>query len=129
MSGTIRFLSLQDILEIHANTTQREGGESGVRDIRLLESAVAMPRQAIGGEYLHPDIADMAVAYLFHLVKNHGFVDGNKRVGLAAAVMFLLENAAPALPSEEDLEEMTLQVAAGSVGKGALIDWMRERCS
>jgi len=62
-----RFLDVPDVLQIHADTLAREGGQAGLRDVRLLESALALPRQAMGGAYLHPDVAAMAAAYLYHL--------------------------------------------------------------
>jgi len=89
----VDFLELPDVLMVHADQIQRYGGETGVRDLGLLESAVAQPRAAFGGEYLHQDLFGMAAAYLFHIVCNHPFVDGNKRVGLVAARPFLTSTA------------------------------------
>lgn len=79
------FLSFEDVIEIHRDQIVRYGGASGVRDIGLLQSAVLMPLAQFEGKFLHKDLFEMAAAYLFHLAKNHPFVDGNKRVGLVAA--------------------------------------------
>lgn len=88
----IAFLSLAEVLEIHQDQIVRYGGEAGTRDMALLESALAMPPAAYGGGFLHTDLFEMAAAYLFHLVRNHPFIDGNKRVGALAAIVFLALN-------------------------------------
>jgi len=89
----VLFLTLDDILESHQNQIETYGGSHGVRDIGLLESAIAQPEASFGGQYLHADIFEMAAAYLYHLVMNHPFVDGNKRVGLEASLIFLASSA------------------------------------
>ena len=73
------FLTLDEVLQLHAYQIKNFGGVEGILDIGLLESAIAMPRQGFGGTYLHPDLASMAAAYLFHIISNHAFQDGNKR--------------------------------------------------
>ena len=83
------FLTLADVLEIHLYQLVHFGGSSGIRDLNLLKSAVAMPQMSFGGVMLHKDIYEMAAAYLFHLVENHPFIDGNKRTGAMAAIVFL----------------------------------------
>ena len=83
------FLTLDDIMESHREQIRVYGGTEGIRDLGLLESALAQPMAKYGGEYLHKDVCAMAAAYLFHLVQNHPFIDGNKRVGLEAALLFL----------------------------------------
>lgn len=125
----IRFLSVDDVLAIQENTIAVEGGLAGVRDTGLLESAVLMPQQRFGGEYLHPDLAAMAAAYLFHIAQNHAFHDGNKRTGVLAALVFLTVNGVETLPGPDELERITLQVAAGETGKAELTEWFRERVS
>jgi death on curing protein len=83
------FLTTDEVLAIHASQIQRYGGSSGIGDIGLLEHVLAAPRATIGGEHLHGSVHEMAAAYLFHIVKNHPVIDGNKRVGLAVAFAFL----------------------------------------
>ena len=86
------FLTLDEVLEIHAQQIELYGGSDGVRDPAGLESAVATPMATFGGEFLHSTIPSMAAAYLFHICQNHAFVDGNKRTGANAAITFLLIN-------------------------------------
>lgn len=121
----VRFLSVEDVLTIHESTIRREGGMSGLRDPGLLESAVLMPQQRFEGDHLHEDLAEMAAAYLFHIVQNHAFHDGNKRTGALAALVFLDVNGVGSLPAPGDLEAMTRAVAAGEAGKDDLTAWMR----
>ena len=125
----LQFLSVDDVLAIHENTIAGEGGLGGLRDAGLLESAVLMPQQQFGGEYLHSDLAAMAAAYLFHVTQNHAFHDGNKRTAVLATLVFLSLNGVEALPNPEALERMTLSVAASKVGKAELTDWMGKQLS
>lgn len=83
-----RFLDLAEVLEVHVDQIDRYGGASGVRDLHLLLSALAMP-EAGHGEYVHGTLFEIAAAYLFHLAKNHPFVDGNERTAVASALAFL----------------------------------------
>ena len=112
-----KFLSLAEITEIHQDQIVRYGGASGIRDIDLLKSALGMPSVTFGGEFLHTDIYEMAAAYLFHLVKNHPFVDGNKRVGVVAALVFQALNGFDFTAPEDDLVEMVLAVARDEMDK------------
>lgn len=121
----MRFLSVQDVLAIHEDTIGHEGGLPGLRDPGLLESAVLMPQQQFGGEYLHPGLAEMAAAYLFHICRNHAFNDGNKRVAVLATLIFLRANGVERLPEPDRLEVATLEVASGARGKEELTDWLR----
>jgi death-on-curing protein len=89
----------------------------------VVKLTVGMPAQSFGDQYLHPSLAAMAAAYLFHLAKNHPFVDGNERVALSAALLFLLANDVEALPDEDEGADVTIAVAAGEMGKDALVAW------
>jgi death-on-curing protein len=86
------FLTTEDVLAIQVDQVRRYGGSEGLRDEGLLLSALAMPQAGFAGEYLHGDDFEMAAAYLFHIVMNHPFIDGNKRVGAVAARVFLALN-------------------------------------
>jgi len=121
------FLTLQDALYIHQEQIRRLGGSDGVRDMGLLQSALAMPQAGFGGEFLHGDLFQMAAAYLFHIVLNHPFVDGNKRVGAMAADVFLQLNGFH-LPSscEGDFEKLTLDTAQGKTEKPALAAFFKK---
>ena len=81
------FLTLSEVLDIHEDQVTVYGGSSGLRDLRMLESAIATPVATFDGEYLHPTIPAMAAAYLFHLAQNHPFIDANKRTGAMAAIL------------------------------------------
>ncbi len=123
----IRFLSLEDVLAIHESTIHHEGGLAGVRDPGLLESAVTMPRQAFGGKTLHQGLEAMAAAYLYHIAQNHAFHDGNKRTAVLAALVFLEINGVECLPAPEELERVTMAVAASEMTKQQLTDWFRQQ--
>jgi len=114
---SIRFLGLDEIVALHREQIQRYGGAEGVRDLGLLESATAMPEASFGGDYLHGTASEMGAAYLFHLAQNHAFVDGNKRVAVAAMFMFLFLNDLELHCSEDELVELTLGVACGETMK------------
>lgn len=111
------YLTLDEVLAIHADQIERYGGALGIRDRAGLESALAMPRAGFGGELLHPTLIEQAAAYLFHLGKNHPFVDGNKRVALAVALVFLGLNDVEIEATEDEIVELVLGVATGTVSK------------
>ena len=123
------FLSLAEVLEIHQDQVTRYGGASGVRDIELLKSALGMPPATYGGQFLHTDIYEMSAAYLFHLVKNHPFVDGNKRVGAVAAFVFLALNGFDFNAPEDDFAQMVLAVARGELDKADVAVFIRRHTS
>ena len=122
----ITFLDVDVVRMIHARMIQEFGGGDGLRDQGLLESAVAMPSAAFGGQFLHDDLPAMTGAYLFHLCKNHPFVDGNKRVALASAITFLLVNDHELTCPKPDAEQLTLGVADGSISKDEAIAFFRK---
>ena len=119
------FLTVAEVLGIHRDQLARYGGAPGVRDMALLESAVAMPEAGVGGRRVHPDLHTMAAAYLFHLVRNHPFVDGNKRTGVVAALLFLDLNGVETVAPPKELEAMVRSVAEGAMAKAAIADWFR----
>lgn len=121
------FLDLEQVIRLHASMIERYGGADGLRDIGLLESAVAMPQMAFGGKHLHTDIFEMAAAYLYHLVQNHPFLDGNKRAGAAAAIVFLAMNDIEIEADEDGLVDLTLSVARGESGKAEIASFFRTR--
>ena len=119
------FLTLDEVVEIHHDLIARYGGEPGIRDAGLLESAVNMPRMGTQNGYVHADIAEMAAAYLFHIVRNHPFVDGNKRTGLAAAYVFLRLNGLELHAPEVQFEQVVRDTAEGKLDKGQVSDFLR----
>lgn len=120
------FLTLDEVLEIHSDQLARYGGSSGLRDPGLLDSALAQPQATFGGQFLHADLFEMASAYLFHIVQNHAFVDGNKRVGAVAALVFLLLNDQDIQATNQELETLVLSVAQGKTEKPAIAQFFRD---
>lgn len=125
----IVFLTLEEVIEAHRDQIQRYGGAEGIRDLGLLQSAVAMPQASFGGEFLHKDIFEMAGAYLFHIVQNHPCVDGNKRTGTVAAIVFLTLNNADLEADNDTLEALVLSVARGEANKVAIAEFLRTHAS
>ncbi|MCL4236133.1 MAG: type II toxin-antitoxin system death-on-curing family toxin [Deltaproteobacteria bacterium] len=119
------FLTVEELLEIHADQVTRYGGSPGLRDEGLLRSAAAMPSSTFGGEFLHADLAEMAAAYLFHIVANHPFIDGNKRTGAAAAIVFLEMNDSELMATEGDYEALVLAVAKDEADKTRIAEFFR----
>ena len=123
---SLSFLDLDEVIEMHRDMLGRYGGTGGIRDMGLLQSAVAMPQASFGGEYLHNDLFEMAAAYLFQLVQNHPFVDGNKRAGAAAALVFLKLNGVDVRVTNEALVQTVLAVAQGKLGKSGVAEFLRK---
>lgn len=117
---TIFFLTLADVVEIHGDQIARYGGGTGIRDMGLLSSAVAMPSAAFQDEFLHHDIYEMASACAYHICRNHPFVDGNKRTALAAALVFLDLNGVAISDPNGRLYEAMMSLASGQLGKAEL---------
>ena len=114
---SVRFVKLDEVLKIQQHQINMYGGEHGVRDLALLESAVSQPKAMYSGDYLHISIFDKAAAYLFHLSQNHPFVDDNKRVGIVTAQYFLLLNGYELIVDIADYIKMVLGVAQGDTTK------------
>jgi death-on-curing protein len=126
---SIRFLGLDEVLALHVDQIEIYGGKEGVRDLGLLESAVAVAEASFGGDYLHATLPEMAAAYLFHIAQNHAFIDGNKRVAAAAMFMFLYLNDLELGCSEDELVELTLGVARGETTKAEVAVFVASRVS
>lgn len=121
------YLSVEQILALHRALVRAFGGAEAVRDRGALESAVARPAMTFGGEDLYGDTASKGAALMHSLVLNHPFVDGNKRVGVAAAESFFAFNGYSLDASDDQLETLTLDVARGEVQVEALAIWFRQR--
>jgi death-on-curing protein len=126
MSADPDFLSVEDVTQIHDEQIAAYGGAAGVRDQGLLESAVAMPRAYFGEAYLHEDLAHMAAAYAFHIAQNQPFLDGNKRTGLVAALVFLDLNGVTVLDPQERLYDAMIAIAERRMDKDGLAELLRE---
>jgi death-on-curing protein len=113
----IYHLTVEVVLEIHSEAISRFGGSTGIRDISLLESAVAAPQASFGGNSVYSDVPEMAAAYLFFLCSNHPFIDGNKRAALGACIVFLRLNGIATKHDSQDWEDLTLEVASSKLDR------------
>lgn len=111
------FLTVEEIIQIHDDLICEYGGLHGIRDMGLLISAIEMPKATMFGEYLHESIFDKASAYLYHIVCNHAFFDGNKRAGMASMLIFLSQNESKLKYDIKQLEELVCEVAQGKISK------------
>lgn len=109
------FLTVAQVLDLHAGAIRLYGGSHGVRDAGILESAVMAPQASFGGEFLNRSIEEMAASYWLSLPVNHPFIDGNKRVGLWSCSTFLNMNGFKLDVSEGEAEEITLDIARGAI--------------
>ena len=111
------FLTLAEVIDINSNQIELYGGQKGVRDMGLLQSALAQPEASFSGQWLHEDIYLMAAAYAFHICQNHPFFDGNKRTALASALVFLEINNISLDDPKGKLLEAMLNMAKGTLNK------------
>lgn len=126
----IEYVSCEQVVAIHRALLERFGGGDGLRDAGGLEAAVARPAMTFGGDDLYPDLGSKAAALMHSLVLNHPFVDGNKRVGAAAAELLVVLNNHTLSASDDDIVRMTLATAEGRISVEALTVWFRQRlCS
>ena len=123
----MKYLKVEQVLRTHTRVVEQSGGDPGVRDLGLLESAVAQPRAGFGGKDLYPELADKAAALAFSLVKNHPFADGNKRTGYAAMMMFLSRNGYTIEAPIDERETIFLRLAAGDLDRDGFLAWVRDR--
>ena len=121
------FLTLDEVIVIHSNQLALYGGTAGIRDEGLLRSALAQPEASFGGQWLHDDLCSMAAAYGFHVIQNHPFIDGNKRVGAVCALHFLhLNQHTVQVADQMTYAAIILAVADGRASKADLADWFRQ---
>lgn len=128
MSNALKHLTVDAVKAIHREVLAAHGGARGIRDVNLLESAIAAPQATMMGQPLISDPLEIAAAYLFYICGNHPFIDGNKRTALAACLVFLEENnllSNAKLPLD-DWEEFVLDVAAGKVHREAATRRLRK---
>lgn len=124
--GNCFHLTVEIVREIHTEALARFGGSDGIRDLALLESAVATPQATIGGRSPYADLPEMAAAYLFYLCRNHPFIDGNKRVALGACLLFLRLNEIQPEPDGPEWEALTFDVAASKLDRDETTTRLRQ---
>ena len=120
----MRYLTINETLEIYQLLMEQSGGATGLRDLNALESALAQPRATYDGNDLYPTITDKAAILCYLLVKNHPFVDGNKRIGHAAMEVFLLLNGYEIRADVDEQEGVILSIAAGQMERDAFTVWL-----
>jgi len=120
------FLTLNEVLEIHDHQIELHGGDPTIRDLTLLESALAQPCSGLGDEYFHKDLYEMAAAYLYHITQNHPFIDGNKRTGAQAADIFLCLNGLDLNCDSNAFEALVRSVARGELMKPEIADFFKK---
>ena len=121
----MRYLTLGEVLALHRRILAESGGSPGVRELGAIASAVSQPRASVGGKDAYPSLIEKAAALGYSLVRNHAFIDGNKRIAHAAMEVFLLMNGMELSASVDDQERFMLALAAGEVSREALIAWLR----
>jgi len=120
----MRYLVLGEVLDLYSRLMEQSGGLAGVRDLGMLESALSQPQMAFGGEELYPTLVDKAVALGFSLIRNHPFLDGNKRIGHAAMETFLILNGLEIEAPVEEQEKVILGVASGVLQREDWVRWL-----
>jgi death-on-curing protein len=121
----MRYLTLNELLQLHQYLIEQSGGSAEIHSIEALESALAQPRMTFGGEDLYPTIVEKAAALGFSLIRDHPFVDGNKRTGHAAMETFLILNGCEIDASVDEQEDIILQLAAGELERMAFNEWLQ----
>lgn len=122
----MRYLTLSEILELHRRIIEQSGGATGVRDIGLLESAIAQPKMTFGGDELYPSLLEKAAAIGFSITMNHPFIDGNKRTGHATTETFLILNGLEISAPVDEQERFVLAIASGELGREEFVVWLRQ---
>lgn len=121
-------LTTEKAMQLHTRLINETGGADNVREMGLLESALASPFATFGGEELYPTLADKAARLGFALISNHPFVDGNKRIGVFAMLIFLQVNGARLTATNDDVIRLGLGVASGEMKYDALLAWVHTHC-
>jgi death-on-curing protein len=120
-------LAMEKVRQLHRMMTDATGGDPGLRDVNLLDSALESAFQTFGGEELYPTVEEKAARLGFSLIANHAFVDGNKRIGVFVMLIFLEINGVSLVLDDEDVIRVGLDVAAGKMKYDALLAWIREK--
>jgi death-on-curing protein len=123
----MRYLTKPEILEIHHQIITQTGGSFGVSNLGLLESAIAQPQMTFDGQELYPNLTEKAAALGFSLIKNHPFIDGNKRTGHAAMEVFLILNGYEINASVDEQEKIILQVASSELNRDDFTQWLSSK--
>ena len=121
-------LSYETIVSLHSELIMQSGGMDGVRDTNLLDLSANSPFHTFGGQYLYPTLQAMAAHLAFSLIKNHPFLDGNKRIGILAMMVFLEINGQPITCTDDELIELGWGLADSSISEAELLNWINSHC-
>ncbi len=127
--NNINFIPKKIVLLFHEKLIQIYGGSHGIRDEKLLDSALEQPKATFGGNYLHDTLIKMAAAYGYHLCNNHPFVDGNKRTALVAMDAFLQRNGYEITATEKETFKLMMALSSGKLSKDGLAYWLEKNTS
>lgn len=122
----MRYLTLNEVLDLYSRIMEQSGGLVGIHNLGILESSIAQPRMTFSGEDLYPTIIEKASAFGFSIIKNHPFVDGNKRTAHAVMEIFLVLNGYEIKASVDEQEKILLQVISGELGRDGFTEWLRD---
>jgi death-on-curing protein len=120
----IKRIPADEIISLHSKLISQSGGLDGVRDAHLLDLSVNSPYHTFGGQHLYPSVQAMAAHLAFSLIKNHPFLDGNKRIGMLSMLVFLKINGLPITCSDNELETLGWGLADSSINEAELIEWI-----
>jgi death-on-curing protein len=126
MNPVPKFLTFDQVITLHQMQIDEFGGSPGVKDEGLLASALAQAESGFGDEYFHKDLYEMAAAYLFHLIKNHAFNDGNKRIAAITAAVFLEVNGLQVIAEEDEFEKLVMDAAQSLRNKEQIAEFFRK---
>src|SRR5215469_11152594 len=118
----MKTLSQETIIALHSELIEKSGGIDGVRDFHLLDQSIKSPFHTFGGQYLYPTLQAMAAHLAFSLIKNHPFLDGNKRIGILSMMVFLDINGLPVTCNDVELIKLGWGLADGSISEAELLD-------
>lgn len=121
------FVPVEDVVQIHDGMIAAFGGSLGIRDYGLLESAVFQAQISFGGSRMHQDVYEMAAAYLYHIIKNHPFIDGNKRTGIVVATLFLECQGCEINLSQNEFYKLALDVANSKITKPEIAQFLKKK--
>lgn len=125
----MKYLTAGQVLFIHSRLIDETGGSHGIRDVGLLQSAVSRPKATFGGKDLYPDIFHKAAAFMESLIKNHAFIDGNKRTAITSVGIFLHRNGYLLETAQRELERFTLSVATDNTSFDDIVKWLKKHSS
>ena len=123
----IVFITIEEVYRLHKGLIEEFGGIHGIRDEGLLDSAINTPKATFFEQYLHSDIYEMAAAYAYHIIKNHPFIDGNKRTGIGICVIFLGKNDIWLKMTQEEFYDLTIKIATSEISKEEVAEIFREK--